>query len=106
VWLYDLHNDPTEWRNLAEEVGVTDRASLEALRSNGTVGTDAVDSKMATAEHERITSELLRVYAAFEQEDAEQVPPSWPCASETPVFVDRVIGEKDEPTDEYIYWSN
>jgi arylsulfatase A-like enzyme len=106
VWLYDLHNDPTEWRNLAEEVGVTNRASLEALRSNGTVGTDADDSKMATAEHERITSELLRVYAAFEQEDAEQVPPSWPCASETPVFVDRVIGEKDEPTDEYIYWSN
>jgi arylsulfatase A-like enzyme len=101
VWLYDLRSDPTERRNLAEEVGVTNRPSLETLSVRHAAGDVA-----ATGEHASIVERLLRVFAAFEAVEAEQAPASWPAASETPITVDKVIGAKQEPDDECIYWSN
>jgi uncharacterized sulfatase len=104
VWFFDLHADPTERRNLAAEVGIANRSSLEALRAQRVAG----DSSAAPggSDHDRILDELLRVFAAFVEVESEQVEASWPAASETPVTVDKIIGAQQEPGDECIYWSN
>jgi arylsulfatase A-like enzyme len=104
VWFYDLRADPTEHRNLAAEVGIANRSSLEALRDQRVAGD--INAAPGRSDDDRILDELLRVFAAFVEVESEQVEASWPAASETPVTVDKIIGAQQEPADECIYWSN
>jgi arylsulfatase A-like enzyme len=104
VWFYDLRTDPTERRNLAAEMGITGRSSLEALRDARNAGNTKATS--GSDEREFLLNELLRVFAAFVEVESEQVEASWPAASETPVTVDKIIGAQQEPGDECVYWSN
>ena len=103
VWFFNLLDDPTEQRNLASELGVTNRTALKSLYN--TYLQDPTVIRSVSEDDGRVKT-LLEVYAIFEKVEAEQEAPSWPAASETPVTIDKVIGAQQEESDEFIYWSN
>ena len=114
VWFYHLKTDPHEWRNLALQVNVTTQASLQSMlqrlplataEENGLLESTHTSEEALTSSY-FVAQQLRRIYDKLVEMDAQQAPPAWPAAAETPVIIDKDVTQKQHPNDEYIYWSN
>mmetsp|Transcript_47574 Transcript_47574/g.83173 ORF Transcript_47574/g.83173 Transcript_47574/m.83173 type:complete len:664 (-) Transcript_47574:82-2073(-) len=114
VWFFHLLSDPYEERNLALEVNVTTQESMAALFATLTptdpdmqILLEGIEpSAVTVGSHEYLSRQLKRINDKLVETNSQQVPPRWPAASETPVTIDKVFKDKQEPGDEYVLWPN
>jgi len=113
IWFFHLASDPSERRNLALEVNVTTQESLHELFARLPVATEETETRLEdySVSNETLTAEyvalqLRRIHGKLAETNGQQVPPRWPAASETPVTIDKVFKDVQQPGDEYVHWPN
>jgi len=64
---------------------------------------DPTEQHDVAALHPQIVTHLMNLLA---QHDRESVRPSWPSLIRSPIAIDRPLGTKPRPGEDYIYWAN